>query len=729
MPGHFVSSRHKRDRWIAAVCFAAAALFVYRHLLAGHVFVARDIYRLLIPETAYLRERLLDGELPLWISRVRLGQPFAATLYTQVFYLPRLAVAVLFEPVLAANVLILFHALWAAAGAYWCARRLRVDRLSAIAAGAFGFTPFFTYLSEAEHAASALSWTGWIFGAAIGLARFGRLRDAALVAAGLGMSCLAGCPELLVWQGAGALAVAGWLGTRRSAALGAAASLWAVALGAVILIPGLELIRQLTKEPASDSLAWSTSPAQLVSMAWLFAEEKMDVYWGKDQWFVRTLFVGALMCTLALVSFRVRRARPFLALAAVCALLSLGRHFFLSRWILSIPPLDAFRYPVKYGLGATFGIAIAASLGLAQLRVWGRRRRASVPLAALVLAGSVLAIGGIAALVGVLPVRQGMQPGWFWYGCWVGAAAVAFLLVPRRRVVLALACLELVAANVLKRPATLDRALMTKPSSLAAKLKADGIQRATIEAEGETPATEQQVAPDFDFVAASREELVPLRFLEEGLSSVTGYGFREPWRLNAALEDWPQGTLEVFGVTHVVQPHWYQITGLEEVARARWSVAYRFPWAYPRAFVVHQAAQATDEEALAALRAGGKRLREEVLLAEGAPGERGPSAQAGCTSSATLTTTREELLEIAVKSCAEGWLVLTDSHFPGWRATVDGASTEIHRANYLLRAVQVPAGDHTVRFVYRPMSVYVGGAISAIAWLLVAAAIIRRRSR
>ncbi|MBI5449518.1 YfhO family protein [Candidatus Gottesmanbacteria bacterium] len=53
-------------------------------------------------------------------------------------------------------------------------------------------------------------------------------------------------------------------------------------------------------------------------------------------------------------------------------------------------------------------------------------------------------------------------------------------------------------------------------------------------------------------------------------------------------------------------------------------------------------------------------------------------------------------------------LVVSDTFYPGWKALIDGAKTEIYRANYSFRAVSVPAGRHTVRFVYDPLSVWIG---------------------
>jgi hypothetical protein len=51
-----------------------------------------------------------------------------------------------------------------------------------------------------------------------------------------------------------------------------------------------------------------------------------------------------------------------------------------------------------------------------------------------------------------------------------------------------------------------------------------------------------------------------------------------------------------------------------------------------------------------------------------------------------------------------GWVVLNDLWHPWWTAEVDGKPTPILRANVIFRAVEVPPGKHTIRFVFRPIS-------------------------
>lgn len=72
--------------------------------------------------------------------------------------------------------------------------------------------------------------------------------------------------------------------------------------------------------------------------------------------------------------------------------------------------------------------------------------------------------------------------------------------------------------------------------------------------------------------------------------------------------------------------------------------------------------------------------------------------------SVPLTIDQPDHLEMTVKCPQPGFLVLTDTYFPGWNAEVDGKPAEILRANYLFRAVRVEPGEHRVVFSYRPMS-------------------------
>ncbi|MBE7471571.1 MAG: hypothetical protein DPW09_06265 [Anaerolineae bacterium] len=69
-------------------------------------------------------------------------------------------------------------------------------------------------------------------------------------------------------------------------------------------------------------------------------------------------------------------------------------------------------------------------------------------------------------------------------------------------------------------------------------------------------------------------------------------------------------------------------------------------------------------------------------------------------------------------------LILSEIHYPGWQARVDGQPTSILRAYYTLRAVPVPAGEHTVELTFRPLSFMLGAVISLFSLIIIFAILV-----
>jgi len=94
----------------------------------------------------------------------------------------------------------------------------------------------------------------------------------------------------------------------------------------------------------------------------------------------------------------------------------------------------------------------------------------------------------------------------------------------------------------------------------------------------------------------------------------------------------------------------------------------------------------------------------EKPSAHGSPSVKGSSAEIKKYSA------EEVVLETNLTN--DGFCVLNDSFYPGWKVFVDGRKGEILRANYLFRAVELGKGGHRVRFVYKPASFRLGALVS-----------------
>jgi hypothetical protein len=70
-------------------------------------------------------------------------------------------------------------------------------------------------------------------------------------------------------------------------------------------------------------------------------------------------------------------------------------------------------------------------------------------------------------------------------------------------------------------------------------------------------------------------------------------------------------------------------------------------------------------------------------------------------------------------------LVLSEVYYKWWRASVDNQAVDVAQVNHAMIGIPIPAGAHNIRVWLRPMSIWVGGAVSACG-LLCLAVLLRR---
>jgi hypothetical protein len=85
------------------------------------------------------------------------------------------------------------------------------------------------------------------------------------------------------------------------------------------------------------------------------------------------------------------------------------------------------------------------------------------------------------------------------------------------------------------------------------------------------------------------------------------------------------------------------------------------------------------------------------------------------TATVSLTKHTPEYVEYLSSAEKDGVIVFSEIYYPyGWKAYIDGKFTEHFRVNYMLRALNVPAGKHHIRFEFRPDSIRQGTNLSFI---------------
>lgn len=89
------------------------------------------------------------------------------------------------------------------------------------------------------------------------------------------------------------------------------------------------------------------------------------------------------------------------------------------------------------------------------------------------------------------------------------------------------------------------------------------------------------------------------------------------------------------------------------------------------------------------------------------------------TATIRLTEHTPKYLKYESQSSADGLAVFSEIWYPGWQATIDGQATDVLRADYILRALEVPAGSHTIEFTFKPRPYTVGNKITSMtSWLV-----------
>ncbi len=137
------------------------------------------------------------------------------------------------------------------------------------------------------------------------------------------------------------------------------------------------------------------------------------------------------------------------------------------------------------------------------------------------------------------------------------------------------------------------------------------------------------------------------------------------------------------------------------IARTRDAYVYENPRALPRVMLVPEARQADLDGILKTGRwPDGFDPRRTVLLDQ-APSP--PAASAAAPGSVAIRDYGTTEVTLAVDAPAGGYVVLNDVWHHWWQVEIDGRPAEMLRANVLFRAVAVPPGRSTVRFVFRPL--------------------------
>ncbi|MBQ9523989.1 MAG: YfhO family protein [Bacteroidaceae bacterium] len=152
----------------------------------------------------------------------------------------------------------------------------------------------------------------------------------------------------------------------------------------------------------------------------------------------------------------------------------------------------------------------------------------------------------------------------------------------------------------------------------------------------------------------------------------------------------------------------YAIMGTKDSGK----VSVMNPWANGNAWFVDKVQYVDDADAeLASLH--GLATKHVAVVDKKFQEVLGDEAlQSDSTAKVTLTAYEANRLAYEVNSEKGGVVVFSEIYYPGWTCTVDGQDTQIARADYVLRAIRIPAGKHTVVMTFDPQTVHITETIA-----------------
>lgn len=732
---------------------AIAVAFAPDAALGRGVFWSHDLRHHHDPWRAWAAGVYAGGGIPWWSSGAGNGFPLLAEGEGGFLYPPTMLLYLALPDGLALDWSVLGHQVLAAMGlwAYLRARGLRgaPTLLGGLAWGFGGFLVSHTLYLGMQNAAA---WIGWgLFAAVTGRGW--------LVALSVGMMGLAGHPQAAAFGGlllAGhALLARGGLGWIGAAAVG-------VGIASPQLVATLELVRSSMRAGGVDAAfahIGALPAVELVKGVLPYAfgfDRPADVaqtyyhrgvgYWGPgvNSW-ETTFYLGIPVVVLALAG--ARRARGWAALAVVATVLMLGG----PAWDLVrlLPGFGGFRFPARFGLWLSVAVAVLAAHGLDRLarsalppklrarllwaaavfplltgvahlalrvgeeplRAMGEARfeaqaafEAAHPLPALEdpLAAAALPpperedVAAIPAKVGriLADLRRSTSPTSPRVLVPVALLLGVAAFVRRPRALLALAVADLWLFGHDLHPRTPVEQTREAPRWLADAMTEPGGPRLTVLDRRVPPALDTAVlSSSLGLLWGTNDVLLPSPLLllrNDALLALAGLDIGEAGRVHVGRYLANLDVARRLGVRWIATVH--TVPGLVPVVRGPVNL-YTDPGALPRVRMVPCVDGVADAgEALAVVEREDPR---RVVAVEG--------WEDGCApDGASARLLRYADLRVEVEANGPGTLLLADTWYPRWLATLDEVPVAIGRADVAFRAVAVPEGRHLVVFTYDP---------------------------
>lgn len=121
-----------------------------------------------------------------------------------------------------------------------------------------------------------------------------------------------------------------------------------------------------------------------------------------------------------------------------------------------------------------------------------------------------------------------------------------------------------------------------------------------------------------------------------------------------------------------------------------------------------------EGEALQLVQQAGFNAARTVILNRNADANSVQESNGTFMGVAQVTSEEPESIQLRATCPQRCYLVMAKIYYPGWRATVNGQSKPVLRANYAFSAVKLGPGDNAVTYFYDPLPFKLGLALTLV---------------